>query len=66
MSSLQRYPQFRNVVFLGKVGDTLRQVIGDTVKADLPEDIHLLLRRLERIERRQGQFTPDRRDDQSA
>ena len=66
MSSLQRYPQFRNVVFLGKVGDTLRQVIGDTVKADLPEDTHLLLRRLERIERRQGQPKPDYRDDQSA
>ena len=49
MSHLQKYPQFANVVFLGKVGDTLRQVVGDTATADLPEDIRLLLRRLERI-----------------
>ena len=54
MSPLQKYPQFANVVFLGKVGDTLRQVVGNTATADLPEDIRLLLRRLERIERRQG------------
>jgi chaperonin cofactor prefoldin len=51
---LQKYPQFADVVFLGKVGNTLRQVVGDTATADLPEDIRLLLRRLERIERRQN------------
>jgi hypothetical protein len=54
MSPLQKYPQFADVVFLGKVGNTLRQVVGDTATADLPEDIRLLLRRLERIERRQN------------
>jgi hypothetical protein len=54
MSTLRKYPQFANVVFLGKVGDTLRQVVGNTANADLPEDIRLLLRRLERIERRQS------------
>jgi hypothetical protein len=54
MCTLRKYPQFANVVFLGKVGDTLRQVVGNTAKADLPEDIRLLLRRLERIERRQS------------
>jgi hypothetical protein len=53
MLPLQKHPQFANVVFLGKVGNTLRQVVGDTATADLPEDIRLLLRRLERIERRQ-------------
>jgi hypothetical protein len=53
MSSLRKYPRFANIVFLGKVGDTLRQAIGDTAHADLPKDIRLLLRRLERIERRQ-------------
>jgi hypothetical protein len=53
MSPLRKYPQFANVVFLGKVGDTLRQVVGNTANADLPEDIRLLLRRLERIERRE-------------
>jgi hypothetical protein len=66
MSTLQKYPQFANVVFLGKVGDTLRQVIGNTATADLPEDIRLLLRRLERIERRQGLPKPDRRTNGSA
>jgi hypothetical protein len=54
MSTLRKYPQFANVVFLGKVGYTLRQVVGNTANADLPEDIRLLLRRLERIERRQN------------
>ena len=54
MSPMRKYPQFANIVFLGKIGDTLRQAIGDTAHADLPTDIRLLLRRLERIERRQG------------
>jgi hypothetical protein len=63
MSHLQKYPQFANVVFLGKVGDTLRQVVGDTATADLPEDIRLLLRRLERIERRQDIPKPIPRTD---
>ena len=61
MSTLLKYPQFANVVFLGKVGDTLRQVVGNTANADLPEDIRLLLRRLERIERRQS--LPNSRSD---
>ena len=54
MPPLQKHPQFANIVFLGKVGNTLRQVVGDTATADLPEDIRLFLRRLERIERRQN------------
>jgi hypothetical protein len=54
MPPLQKHPQLANIVFLGKVGNTLRQVVGDTATADLPEDIRLLLRRLERIERRQN------------
>jgi hypothetical protein len=61
MCTLRKYPQFANVVFLGKVGDTLRQVVGNTANADLPEDIRLLLRRLERIERRQS--LPNSRSD---
>jgi hypothetical protein len=65
MSPLQKYPQFANVVFLGKVGDTLRQAIGNTAAADLPDDIRLLLRRLERIERRQSP-KPDPRTEGSA
>ena len=65
MSPLQKYPQFANVVFLGKVGATLRQVIGNTTIADLPEDIRLLLRRLERIERRERLPRPNPRGDGS-
>jgi hypothetical protein len=65
MSPLQKYPQFADVVFLGKVGNTLRQVVGDTATADLPEDIRLLLRRLERIERRQNIPKPLSRTDGS-
>jgi hypothetical protein len=30
MSQLQKYPQFANITFLGKVGETLRQAIGTT------------------------------------
>ena len=47
-----QHPQFKNVVFLDRVGDTLRQATNDIAKEDLPEDILLLLRRLERIEQR--------------
>jgi hypothetical protein len=54
MRTSQKYPQLSNVVFLGRVGATLRQVIGNTTPSDLPEDIRLLLRRLERIERRRS------------
>jgi hypothetical protein len=63
---LRKYPRFENVVFLGKVGSTLRQAVGSTADADLPEDIRLLLRRLERIERRQAPPKPDPRTDRSA
>ena len=53
MSQLQKYPQFANITFLGKVGETLRQAIGETATSDLPENIRLLVRRLDRMERRQ-------------
>jgi hypothetical protein len=47
-----KYPQLKNVVFLDRVGDTLRQATGDIAKEELPEEIRLLLRRLERVESR--------------
>jgi hypothetical protein len=47
-----KYPQLANVVFLDKVGETLRQATVDITREELPEDILLLLRRLERIERK--------------
>ena len=49
--SLQR-PQFKNVVFLDRLGETLRQATNDIAEEDLPENVLLLLRRLERVEQR--------------
>jgi hypothetical protein len=66
MSPLQKYPQLANIVFLGKVGETLRQAIADATPADLPEDMRLLLRRLERMERQQGISRPTPEDDPAA
>ena len=49
-----KYPQLKNVVFLDRVGDALRRTTTDIAKEDLPENIQLLLRRLERLERKEG------------
>ena len=54
-------PQLANVVFLDKVGETLRQATADIAREELPEDILLLLRRLERIERKESMKRPDDR-----
>ena len=56
-----KYPQLANVVFLDKVGETLRQATADITREELPEDILLLLRRLERLERRESMKGPDDR-----
>ncbi len=53
MHRLPKYPQLKNVVFLDKIGDTLRQATSDIAREDLPDDIHRLLRRLERVELRE-------------
>ena len=57
-----KYPQLANVVFLDKVGETLRQATSDIVQEELPEEILLLLRRLERLEQ---QKAPKDSDDKS-
>jgi len=49
-----KYPQLANIVFLDKVGETLRQVTSEITHENLPENIRLLLRRLERVERKQA------------
>jgi hypothetical protein len=54
-----KYPQLANVVFLDKVGETLRQATSDIVQEELPEDIRLLLRRLERMGQKQARKDPD-------
>jgi len=54
-----KYPQLANLVFLDKVGETLRQTTSDIVQEELPEDIRLLLRRLERLEQKKAFKDPD-------
>ena len=54
-----KYPQLANVVFLDKVGETLRQATSGIVQKELPDDIRLLLRRLERLEKKQIRRGPD-------
>jgi hypothetical protein len=61
MRSKPKYPQLANVVFLDKVGETLRQATADITREELPEDIVLLLRRLERLERKESLKRPDHR-----
>jgi hypothetical protein len=53
MCRMPKYPQLKNVVFLDKIGDTLRQATSDIAREDLPDDIQRLLRRLERVELRE-------------
>jgi hypothetical protein len=52
MRRIPKYPQLNNVVFLDKIGETLRQATSDIAREDLPDEIHRLLRRLERVELR--------------
>lgn len=47
-----KYPQLANIVFLHRVGHTLRTATKDIAQEALPEEIVLLLRRLERLEKR--------------
>jgi len=49
-----KYPQLANLGLSDKVGETLRQATSDIVQEELPEDIRLLLRRLERLEQKKA------------
>ena len=42
--------QIDNIYFVRRIGASLREATADTVREDLPENIRLLLRRLERLE----------------
>jgi len=53
MRPRSKYPQLANIVFLDKVGETLRQVTSDITREELPDGIQVLLRRLERLERKE-------------
>ncbi len=52
MQHKAKYPQLANIVFLHRAGDTLRSATKDISQEALPEEIVLLLRRLERLEKR--------------
>ena len=54
-----KYPELANLVFLDKVGETLRQATSDIAQEELPEDIRLLLCRLERLEQEKAFKNPD-------
>jgi len=42
--------QIDNIYFVGRIGASLREATADIVRDELPENIRLLLRRLERLE----------------
>ena len=42
--------QIDNIYFVKRIGASLREATADTVRDKLPENIQLLLRRLERLE----------------
>jgi hypothetical protein len=44
--------QIANIYFLSRIGSTLRRATQDIASEDLPADIKLLLRRLDRLEAR--------------
>jgi hypothetical protein len=44
--------QIDNIYFVKRIGASLRKATPDTVRDKLPENIKLLLRRLERLEAR--------------
>jgi hypothetical protein len=48
-----------NVVFLSRIGATLRWVTQDIAREDLPPDVRRLLGRLERLEARRERKDPD-------
>ena len=46
--------QIRNVYFLTRIGESLRWATSDIAQDELPTEVVLLLRRLDRLERRQN------------
>jgi hypothetical protein len=42
--------QIDNIYFVGRIGASLREATAEIVREELPENIRLLLRRLERLE----------------
>ncbi len=48
-----------NIIFLTRIGSTLRWVTSDIVDEELPTEVKLLLRRLDRLEAK-AEATPSR------
>ncbi len=51
--------RINNVVFLSRIGETLRWATQDVAREDLPSDIKRLLGRLERLEARDAKRDKD-------
>ncbi len=51
--------QLDNVVFLSRIGATLRWATQDIAREDIPPDVRRLLRRLERLEARRERKNAD-------
>jgi hypothetical protein len=63
MSRPKSIARINNVVFLSRIGQTLRWATEDVAQEDLPPDIKRLLGRLERLEARdakRGEGDPDK------
>ena len=54
MSASKYAAQIDNVYFLARIGQSLRWATSDIAHEELPEDVLRLLRRLDRLERRQN------------
>jgi chaperonin cofactor prefoldin len=50
MAKLAPVARLDNIIFLSRVGETLRWATNDVAKEELPEEIERLLRRLKRRE----------------
>ena len=54
MAKLAPIARLDNIIFLSRVGETLRWATSDMAKEELPEEIERLLRRLKRQEMQQA------------
>jgi hypothetical protein len=59
MTRIKSAAQADNVVFLSRIGATLRRATQDIAREELPPDVRHLLRRLERVEAQRERRNPE-------
>jgi len=59
MTRIKSAARLDNVVFLSRIGATLRRATQDIAREDLPPDVRRLLGRLERLEALRERKDPD-------